>query len=175
MIPDNLGKFVVRFVGMEQDVSMPDRGGRGFAAVNEVFKERTLVVGKGNSVQGAKVCKRVQMCKQLSREREMPGMRWEGASSARTWQESLSPPGSRSGAFRAVTGSVNTKTRAGGDDSDRMVSGWQRPVFLQHHTGDVASRQPRWRRGIWGWLHLSMDRYYPPRGIAKWMWSEKTW
>jgi|LSQX01.1.fsa_nt_gb hypothetical protein len=29
---------------------MLDRGGRGFAAVNKVFEERTLVVGEGNGV-----------------------------------------------------------------------------------------------------------------------------
>lgn len=48
--PDKLGNFGIRFVGMEQDVGMPDRGGRGFTTVNEAFEERTLVVGKGNGV-----------------------------------------------------------------------------------------------------------------------------
>jgi hypothetical protein len=48
--PDKLGNFGIRFVGMEQDVGMPDRGGRRFATVNESFEERTLVVGKGNGV-----------------------------------------------------------------------------------------------------------------------------
>jgi hypothetical protein len=48
--PDKLGNLRVRFIGMEQDVGMPDRGGRRFTTVNKVFEERTLVVGKGNGV-----------------------------------------------------------------------------------------------------------------------------
>ena len=48
--PDNLGNLGVGFVGMEQDVGMADRGGGGFTAVNEVFEERSLVIGKGNDV-----------------------------------------------------------------------------------------------------------------------------
>ena len=50
MTTDNLGNLSVGFVGMEQNVGMPDRGGGGLTAVDEVFEERTLVVGKGNSV-----------------------------------------------------------------------------------------------------------------------------
>lgn len=48
--PDNLGNLGIRFVGMEQDVGMPDRGGGRFATADEAFEERTLVVGKGNGV-----------------------------------------------------------------------------------------------------------------------------
>lgn len=48
--PEKLGNLGIRFVGMGQDVDMPDRGGRGFVAVNEAFEERTLVVGEGNGV-----------------------------------------------------------------------------------------------------------------------------
>ena len=48
--PDNLGNLRIRFVSMEQDVHMPDRGGGRFATANKAFEERTLVVGKGNGV-----------------------------------------------------------------------------------------------------------------------------
>lgn len=50
MAPGNLGNRGIGFVGMEQDVGMMDRGGRGFYPVSEVFEERTLGGGKGNAV-----------------------------------------------------------------------------------------------------------------------------
>lgn len=52
MTSDNPGNFSLRFVSMEPNVGMSDRGGGRFLTVDEVFEERTLVVskGEGNSV-----------------------------------------------------------------------------------------------------------------------------
>jgi len=48
--PDDLGNFLIGFIGMEQDVSMSDCGGIGFPMAGEAFKERSLIVGKVNGV-----------------------------------------------------------------------------------------------------------------------------
>jgi len=48
--PDDLGNFLIGFIGMEQDVSMSDCGGIGFPMAGEAFKERLLIVGKVNGV-----------------------------------------------------------------------------------------------------------------------------
>jgi len=48
--PENLGNLGIRFVGMEQDVGMPDRGGGKSAKAYGASGEQTLVVGKGNGV-----------------------------------------------------------------------------------------------------------------------------
>lgn len=50
MTSDNRGNFGIRFIGMKQDIGVPDCGGSGLPTVGEPFKERSLVVGKVNGV-----------------------------------------------------------------------------------------------------------------------------
>lgn len=48
--PDDLGNLVVRFISMEQDIGMPDRGSSRSPAVGEIFEKSSLVVGKENGI-----------------------------------------------------------------------------------------------------------------------------
>jgi hypothetical protein len=94
------------------------------------------------------------MCKQLSQERGVVRMRREGVPSARPRWRQILPPGSRSGASRAVTGSMtmNEKTRPEGDATMIAVSGRQRPGLPFGNGQDDAASRPGQGEGerFWG-------------------------